>query len=243
MRIKGSPGGESASGNVPDPSQIDQLVQQISKTIADLVIAPMNKLTKELKRERAKSKKELAMEREGLKTKLREEGEGLKMVLEKELAKIIGAGSNQVKELRKAEEDSNNAKKQVRELLQTLCERELAKSIFTVCGCASQGDRVKFLKTLRKAGKAKLINLFGKMTKEDFDDLLVVLDTDNHGVMQKGNQLAHEFTIEQGEKYTKHSAFLLFLKFLRKEEGGGAMINDASERKKGELQKLQRKRR
>ena len=65
MRIKGSPGGESASGNVPDPSQIDQLVQQISKTIADLVIVPMNNLTEELKRERAESKKELEREREG----------------------------------------------------------------------------------------------------------------------------------------------------------------------------------
>ena len=65
MRIKGSPGGEPASGNVPDTSHIDQLVQRISKTIADLVIVPMNNLTEELKRERAESKKELEREREG----------------------------------------------------------------------------------------------------------------------------------------------------------------------------------
>lgn len=275
MRIKGSPGGEPASGNVPDTSQTDLLVERISKTIADLVIAPINNLTEELKREMAELKKELEGGREGLKPKLREEreepdgkleereesderlkeereesGENLKeereeskMALKKELAKLTRVNLNQVKELRKAEEDANNAGEQVREILRMLCERELAKSIFTVCGCDSQSDRIKFLSDLRtnpEVGKTNLIKKFGEMTNEDFDNFLTVLDTGNQGIMQKGNKLAHEFTIDQAKSYTQHSAFVLFLKFLSKGEGGGAKIHDASQRKLKELKKKEK---
>ena len=75
------------------------------------------------------------------------------------------------------------------------------------------------------------------MTKEVFNNFLVVLDTVNHGIMQSGNHLAHRFTIKEGRTYSEHPAFLLFLDgmlpvFLVERFGGeGAKINHASERK------------
>ena len=69
------------------------------------------------------------------------------------------------------------------------------------------------------------------MTKEVFNNFLVVLDTVNHGIMQSGNHLAHRFTIKEGRTYSEHPAFLLFLDLLSKEEREDNKINDASERK------------
>ena len=46
-----------------------------------------------------------------------------------------------------------------------------------------------------------------EMPQEVFEDFLVALDTENNGIMRKGNQLAHEFTIEEERTYTKHLAF------------------------------------
>lgn len=75
-----------------------------------------------------------------------------------------------------------------------------------------------------------------EMPKEVFEDFLVVLDTQNTGAMQKGNELAHQFTIMQGRNYTKHPAFLFFLDFLSKGEEG-AKITGASEREVGRIKK------
>ena len=73
-----------------------------------------------------------------------------------------------------------------------------------------------------------------EMPQEVFEDFLVALDTENNGIMQKGNQLAHEFTIGEERTYTKHLAFFFFLDFRSKGEGKGerkgAKIKDVRER-------------
>ena len=119
----------------------------------------------------------------------------------------------------KTEGELEEAEEGIYEIYQTLCERELAKSIYIVCGSPRQRDRIQLFNNLcdasPEAGKEILDNKFGtKMSKEVFEDFLVVLDTNDTGIMQRGNRLVHEFTIEQGRSYTKHPAFLFFLDLL-----------------------------
>ena len=149
--------------------------------------------------------------------------------------KQIAINTKQISVNTKMAEDISKLKGEIAIMHQRLCERELVTGAFTALGIPGHMRRDDFLEFLR--GRQEIVsNMFEKETqrsfsKEDFEQLLEDLNPEKHNpttILQRGNKMAHGYTIEQAKIYAKNESLIAILNLCSKRQPANSEICDAA---------------